>query len=306
MGQKTVNRVFVAFAAIYLAWGSTYLAIRFALESIPPFLLAGFHFFLAGSVLLGWSLFNGISMPQPKQCIAAAIGAILLIVLGHGGVVMAERTLPSGLVSLLMAMAPVYFVLLEWWQPGGSVPGKQTVSGLAIGLAGLLVLIGPANLLSGHNCIDIPGLFFATMGTVCWSIGSVYASRANISDSPGMTLALQSLIGGTILLLVSFALYEPQHFSLSAVSTRSALSLIYLIIVDSLIGFAAYFWLLKKVKPTLVATHTFVNPVVAVLLGWALAREILSAETIIATVLILLAVWAIQTARVSSSKTLEA
>lgn len=294
MSDKSLRvQILAAFAAVYFCWGSTYIAIRFAVESIPPFLMAGGRFLIAGGLLYVWARARGAALPTLKQWIPAAIIGTLLLVCGNGGVVLAEKTIPSGMVSLLIAMVPIYFAMLEWIKPGGSAPGIRVSIGLVIGVTGLLMLIGPSNILSGTSSIDLRGVAYVFGASLCWSIGSMYSRTVRISESPTMGIAMQTLAGGLILSILSVAFNEPQHVDFSAIPMRAIVSVIYLIVFGSIVGFSAYVWLLQQVKPTLVATYAYVNPVVAVLLGWAMAGEPLTGQTLTAAAVILSAVWLI-------------
>jgi len=286
-------KIIAAFAAVYFIWGSTFLGIRFAVESIPPFLMAGVRFTIAGLLLFFWARLRGAKMPGKKQWMHAIIIGTLLLVIGNGSVVLAEQIVPSGVVSLLIAMVPVYFALLEWLKPGGKPPGFKVAIGLLTGICGLIMLIGPDNISGKSSSINMQGVLYVIVGCLCWSIGSLYSRSQKLSESPAMGLSMQTLAAGVILLLISCCSNEPQHLNLATLSLKSILSLGYLIVFGSLIGFSAYVWLLQTVRPTLVATYAYVNPVVAVFLGWAFAGESLNSRMIGAAAVILCAVWII-------------
>lgn len=283
-------KVLAAFAAVYFAWGSTFLAIRFAVESMPPFIMAGFRFLAAGAVLYVWARFRGATLPSMKQWLSAALIGFLLLVCGNGAVVIAEKTVPSGMVSLLIAMVPVYFALLEWLSPGGKAPSAKTIAGLSLGVFGLIMLVNPFKLSASASSLDLGGVCIVLAGSFAWSLGSMYSRSVKLSESPTMGLAMQTLAGGVLLTFISVLANEPKHLDLSLISMRSYLSLVYLIVFGSLIGFSAYVFLLKTVKPTQVATYAYVNPVVAVILGWLFAGERLNSETVLASAVILAAV----------------
>jgi drug/metabolite transporter (DMT)-like permease len=190
-------------------------------------------------------------------------------------------------------MVPVYFTLLEWWRPGGSAPSLKVVAGLTVGVIGLILLVGPSNLSGATSSIDLRGVAYVLVGSLAWSVGSIYSKQLNFSDSPAMRIAMQTLSAGIILALISISAGEPQHMNLSSISMRSILSLAYLIVFGSIIGFSAYVYLLHTVRPTLVSTYAYVNPVVAVFLGWALAGEHLNSQMMLAATVILSAVWII-------------
>ncbi|MBX9722940.1 MAG: EamA family transporter [Candidatus Obscuribacterales bacterium] len=286
-----------AFAAVYFFWGSTFLAIRFAVEAIPPFFMAGVRFAIAGGILYAWARFKGAALPTLRQWIPAFVIGTLLLVCGNGGVVLAERTVPSGLVSLMVAMVPVYFALMEWCRPGGSAPGLRVSIGLLVGVMGLLLLVGPANIFGGSSNIDLKGVAFVTVGSLCWSFGSLYSRTVKIAEHPAMGVAMQTLAAGLVLLLISILTNESKQLDITAISSKAILSVAYLIVFGSIIGFSAYIWLLQNVKSTMVATYAYVNPVVAVFLGWIIAGETVSAQTAIAASVILVAVWLITQAK---------
>ncbi len=285
-------KVIAAFAAVYLAWGSTFVAIRFAIESLPPFLMAGLRFLIAGSILYVFARLKKAALPSGKQWASAFLIGFLLLVCGNGAVVIAEKTVPSGMVSLLIAMVPLYFALIEWLRPGGKAPSARSSAGLLTGVLGLILLISPQNI-SGSGTIDLQGVLIVLLGSLAWSVGSIYSRSVHLSESLPMGIAMQTLAGGIILTLVSLLANEAQHLDISQVSGRSCLALAYLVISGSLVGFSAYVFLLKNVRASKVATYAYVNPVVAVLLGWLLGGETLTAHSLTAAAVILFAVWII-------------
>ena len=284
-----------AFAAVYLVWGSTYLAIRYAIETLPPFLMAGTRFLVAGSLLYGWSRLRGAARPARLQWQATAVVGALLLLGGNGGVVWAEQWVPSGVAAVLVATVPFWMVLLEW-RGGGERPGAGVVAGLLLGFAGLVLLVGPGEWAGGGG-VHPGGAAALMLGTFAWAAGSIYARRAPLPNSPLLTTGMEMLAGGGLLLLAGLLTGEAARLELAAVSPRSALGLAYLITFGSLIGFTAYIWLLRHTTAAKASTYAYVNPVVAVLLGWALAGEPLSARVLLAVAIILGAVAVITTAR---------
>ena len=288
-GTSRGTRVVLAFLAIYLIWGSTYLAIRFAIETIPPLLMAAARNLLAGGALYLWAQRRGAVRPTAAQWRAAAIVGGLLLLGGNGAVVWAEQYVPSGLTALLVAMVPVWMVLLDWWRQGGTHPGARVFIGLALGFAGMAVLVGPEHLMgAGH--VDHLGAAVLALGTLSWAIGSLYSRTALLPSSPLLATAMEMLCGGALLALAGTVRGEWAAVDLAAVSLRSSVSLAYLVVFGSLVAFTAYVWLLRVTSPARVSTYAFVNPVVAVLLGWALAGEALAARTVLATAVIVAAV----------------
>jgi drug/metabolite transporter (DMT)-like permease len=279
--------VIAAFAAIYLIWGSTYLAIRFAIETLPPLIMAGVRFLIAGGLLYGWTRLSGTPRPTAVNWKAAGlVGALLLG--GNGAVTWAEQWVPSGLAALLIATVPLWMVLLAWLR-GGERPTAGVAGGLALGLAGIILLIGPGELLGGSH-IDPVGALAILLGSVSWAAGSLYARRAPMPRAPLLGTGMEMLAGGALLLLAGFATGEGAQLHLEALSLRSALAFGYLVVFGSIVAFSAYVWLLRVVSPARVSTYSYVNPVVAVFLGWALASEPITPLTLVAAAVIVTAV----------------
>ena len=277
--------ILLAFAAIYVIWGSTYLAIRFAIETLPPFLMAASRFLVAGPLLYAWARWRGAARPAPGHWRAAAVVGALLLLGGNGAVVWAEQRVPSGVTALLVAMVPLWMVLLDWLRPGGVRPTLAVFSGVALGLAGLVLLVGPEQILGGEH-VDHAGALALAFGCLTWSIGSVYSRHAPLPASPQLATAMEMVAGGALLLVASLARGEWQQLAAQAISLRSLAALAYLVVFGSLVALTAYVWLLRQTTPARVSTYAYVNPVVAMLLGWALAGEPLSARTLVAAAVI--------------------
>lgn len=264
--------IVMAFAAIYLVWGSTYLAIRVVVETLPPFLSAGVRFVVAGGLLFAFLSARGMARPTPAQWRHATVAGVLLLVGGNGLVMYAEQHLSSGLTALIVALAPVWFALLDWLRPHGARPQFKTVLGIIIGFAGVVMLVnGRAGTIHGQ-AYWWSGLALIAAG-LSWAAGSLYSKYSPNSGSPWMNAAAQMICGGAGLLLAGTLLAEPFRTDWSRVSGRSLAALGYLIVFGSWIGFSAYVWLLKASTPTRVSTYAYVNPVIAVFLGWALLGE---------------------------------
>ncbi|HEU4620208.1 MAG TPA: drug/metabolite exporter YedA [Gammaproteobacteria bacterium] len=279
-------KVLLAFAAVYLIWGSTYLGIRFAIETLPPFLMAGVRFLVAGALLYAWSrLLGGAPRPTRRQWGATAVVGLLLLLGGNGLVVWSETRVASGVAALLVGIVPCWMVLLEWLRPSGTRPARQTVLGLFLGLAGLFWLIGPDSIMGGGRA-DLLGASAVLVGSFLWAAGSIYSRHAPMPSAPFLSTAMQMLAASAALLLVSAGLGEPLHLHPGAFSARSLLALLYLVLFGSIVAFSAYIWLLRESTPARVSTYAYVNPVVAVLLGWALAGEALTPRMIVAAVVI--------------------
>jgi drug/metabolite transporter (DMT)-like permease len=281
-------QLLAAFAAIYVLWGSTYLFIRFGVETIPPFLLAGTRHLIAGSLLLAWVWSRTGERPRASHWLPAALVGVLLLVGGNGGVTWAEQRVPSGLAALLVATMPLWLVLLDWLRPGGVRPRLGAALGLLIGFGGVALLVGPSRL--NGTQVDPLGAAVLVLAALSWAIGSLISRHGKLGTSPLLAAAMQSLCGGTFLFLLSRASGEWARLEVAQVSLRSVFSLAYLVLFGSLLGFTAYIWLLRVTTPSRVSTYAYVNPVVAVLLGWAFAGEAVTGRTIGATALIVAAV----------------
>lgn len=292
--RGTRATIVAAFLAIYLIWGTTFLGIRVAVETIPPFLMAGLRFSLAGGVMLPVVLARGARFPSPRHWRSAAIGGGLMLAGGIGLVSVAERRIPSGLAALMVATIPVWITLLEWLGFGGKRPGARVFLGLGLGLAGAALLFAPAGGAGAGG--DLAGLGIALLGALFFALGSLYSRRAPLPADTRVGTASEMLAGGLLLLLVSLLVGEPARLDAATISTRSLVALAYLIVCGSIVGYTAYLWLLKTVEPAKVATNFYVNPVIAVLVGWLVAGEAVTATMLVAAAVILLGVAVINTA----------
>ena len=272
------TKLIAAFAALYLVWGSTYLAISIAIETLPGFLMASVRFLIAGGALYAYArLRGGAPRPTGAQWRAATVVGALLLLGGNGGVVWAEARVPSGLASLIVAIVPLWMVLLAWARPGGERPSLGVATGLLLGTLGLGVLVGPGAL-TGHGAVDTLGTLALLGSGLSWAAGSVYSQRAPAPASPLLATGMQMLAGGVLLGALA-AVTGQTAVNADAVTLRSVLAVLYLIVFGSLVGFTAYIWLLRVASPARVATYAYVNPIVAVLLGWAVLGEPLTART---------------------------
>ncbi len=287
--------VLAAFAAVYLLWGSTYMAIIFALKTMPPLLMAGARFLLAGGILYGVMRLRGEPAPARRHWRTTAIIGALLLMCGNGGVTLAERTVPSGVAALLVAMVPMWMALLEWLRPGGSRPTARTLLGLLVGFAGIVVLVGPGAL--GSDGVDLFGAGLVMAGSLAWAGGSIYSRGADLPKSALLATGMEMLWGGLWLTLAGALTGELGRVDPSAFSTESILAYLYLVVFGSLVGFSAYIWLLGVSTPARVSTYAYVNPVVAVLLGWWLLDEPLTGRVLGAAAIIVVAVAVITTGK---------
>lgn len=291
--QPSRLAVLAAFAAVYVIWGSTYLGIRFAIETIPPFSMAGLRFFSAGVILFAWTTLRGAGWPQWVQWRSALIVGVLLLVTGNGLLTWAEKVVPSGVAALIVATVPLWMVLLDALRKGGERLRMKVAFGLALGLAGIAILIGPSQL--GGARVDLVGAGAICVAAFSWAVGSIYSKTAPQAPQTLQNVGMQMLLGSAALLVGGFALGE--RIDLSQVSARSAWSLAYLAAIGGIVSYSAYVWLLKVSTPAKVSTYAYVNPVVAVLLGWALAGEEMSSRVLLAGLAVVLAVILITTGK---------
>lgn len=280
--------IICAFLAIYVIWGSTYLAIRYAVETIPPLYTAGFRHFTAGSIMLLWCFAKRI-YPTWAQVRSSIVIGFLFFLVGHGTLHWAEQKVPSGLASLLIATEPIFVFILASAVARKWRVNTQLVAGAAIGLGGVALLMGKTQLTS------TPGMFIASIailiGALSWSAGIIYSRNSNLSGKPLLLSALSTLSGSILLLITATITGEYRGFSLAHVTFRSWAALLYLILFGSVTAFTAYNWLLERYSPTLVATHTYVNPIVAVLLGWFFAGEAVTLNVCLSAAMVILAVF---------------
>ena len=281
-------RLLLAFAAVYLIWGSTYLAIRFAIETVPPFLVGGFRFIIAGSLMYAFLRMRGVARPTGTQWRSAFIIGPLLLTGGNGGIVWSEQFVPSGVVALMVACVPLWMLLLAWLR-GGSPPSGREWLGVAMGLFGVSMLVSLGGVQVAGGVSPLAALVMLC-STLSWSVGSMFAREAPLPASPLLASAMEMLVGGAGMLLIALLRGEFTQLASSSVSMRSALSIVYLAGFGSIVAFSAYKWLLSRVSPALVGTYAFVNPVVAVALGWVFASEALTSRTLLAMVVIVGAV----------------
>lgn len=287
--QAPLGLVLAAFAVVYLIWGSTYLGITIAVKSIPPFLMAGSRFVLAGGFLYMVLRRRGALPPTRPQWGSAVIVGGLLLLAGNGGVSWAQGRVPSGVSALIVASVPLWIMLVDWLRPGGRRPGGLVWLGLVAGGAGVVMIIASRNSL-GQRATDPLGALVLLASAFCWALGSVYSRHAAKPESALMTVAIQMLAGGVLQLLTGILMGEGHRFQASAVTEASAWAFLYLTILVSLVGYTAYVWLLQVSTPARVSTYAYVNPFVAVLLGHFVLKETLPPAVAVAGVLILASV----------------
>ncbi|MBL8063177.1 MAG: EamA family transporter [Anaerolineales bacterium] len=284
------TKIWIALIALYIVWGSTYLGIKVAIETIPPFFHGAIRFLISGLILIAWQKGAGQAMPTRKQWISTAIIGNFLLLGGNGLVSWAEQFIPSGIAALIIASVPMVLVLAEAIRPGGVKPTWQAITGLAIGFVGIFILVGPAEFSGSESKLNPFGVAALLSATVLWAAGSTYSKTADLPKSSLMTTGAEMLMGSIGLLVVSVVTGELNGWNPAEVSTRSLVGLVYLITIGSIIGFGSYIWLLQNAPISLVATYAYVNPIVAVILGYFFANEVLEPRIWLATVIIIGAV----------------
>jgi drug/metabolite transporter (DMT)-like permease len=281
--------VVLGLLVLYVVWGSTYLAIRWGLETIPPFTMAGTRYLVAGGVLLAWVKLRGAPRVTLRDLGPAFLTGGLLLLCGNGGVVWAEQRIASGLAALLIAVEPLFIVLLQATLPQERRrPSARALVGVVFGVAGVVLLVGPVRL--GGERVDLAGAAAVLFAAFAWALGSLLSRNLALPASPLQATALQMLAGGLLLACASGAAGEWARFSPASVSGRSIAAVAYLVVFGSLVAFTVYVWLLRVASPALVSTYAFVNPIVAVFLGWLLAREEVGPRTLVAAAVIVVAV----------------
>ncbi len=297
------TKIWIALVALYVVWGSTYLAIRFSVETIPPFLHAALRFLVSGTILYIWRRAAGDPAPTLSNWKSTAIVGAALLLGGNGLVGWAEQRVPSGIAALMISTSPFWLVLFEALRAGGAKPTWQAILGLIAGFGGVFILIGPAEFSGTKAGYDTFGIILLLLAPFFWSMGSIYAKGADMPKSTLLSTGMEMLAGAVALFLVSAVRGELNGFSFGLVSMRSWLGLAYLITFGSLIGFVSYGWLLHNAPISLMSTYAYVNPVVAVLLGNLLADEPLNGRILVAAAIIIGSVIFINSARQLRVKT---
>jgi len=290
----------LAFAAVYVIWGSTYLAMRVGVESIPPFLVAGIRHIIVGVVLYPLVRWKTAIRPTAEHWKTAAITGVLLLFLGNGSVCWAEQTVPSGIAALLVATVCLWMVLIDWIRPGGHRPSLRVLIGVVLGFAGLLFLVGPSKL-GDSGRVDPIGAGVLVLASLAWACGSIYSKHAALPSSPMLGVAMQALCGGVTLWIAAFFFGEVHNLHFAQITFRSWMAVVYLAIFGSCLGFTAYIYMLKNSTAARVGTYALVNPVVALLLGSLFAGEPFTLRTLLSALVILSAVLLVITAPHSPS-----
>ena len=276
---------------IYIIWGSTYLAIRFAVDSIPPFLMAATRFLIPGLILYGWRRIAGDKAPNRLEWKSTIIIGLLLLLGGNGAVTWAEQTVPSGIAALVVGSVPLWIIILNLFTAEGRNQDKRVIIGAIFGFLGLFLLIGPAQILGSSDSVQPLGVAAILAAAFFWSAGSLYSKEAVMPASPLLGTGMEFLAGGAGLLFIGTISGEFSRLSLSSITLRSFLSLGYLSIFGSLIAFVAYTWLLRNAPISLVTTYAYVNPIIAILLGNIFADEIINVRILVAAFIIISSVF---------------
>ena len=288
-------RLILAFAIVSLVWGSTYLAIRVGLDSFSPLLLAAMRNFTAGLVLYPVSRWQTRQRPTRAQWKTAAITGVLLIFCGHGGVCVAEKTVPSGIAALLAATVTLWIVLLDWLRPNGTRPAWGVICGLVLGFVGFALLVGPRRPV-GSDRVDLTGALILVLGTLAWACGSLYSKHGVLPQSAMLGVAMQCLCGGAALGIAAWLAGEFSHMRIGAIAMRAWVAVLDLIVFGSVVGFSAYLYVLRNCPPARAATYAFLNPVVALVLGTVFLHEPITFHNLLAAAVILAAVLLVITA----------
>ena len=280
-------KIVLAFLAVYLCWGMTYLAMRIAVRDIPPHLMSGARFLVAGLVLYLWTRGRGDPKPTATQWRSAAMVGAFLLLGGNATVAWAEQQVPSGLAAVLIAVAPIWMVAFEWAR-GGPRPGKRVIAGLILGLAGVALLVSPEG--DSATQVNLIGAAMLVLASASWAWGSVISKSAPLPKSPFLATSMEMIGGGVLLLLTALAVGQVAHFRPTEVSAHAVLAWLFLVVFGSLVGFTAYIWLLGVTSIAKAGTYAYVNPIVAVFLGWAILDEPVTGRTLIAALVILVGV----------------
>jgi drug/metabolite transporter (DMT)-like permease len=294
--RSNLITVIAAFAAVYVIWGTTYTAIRVAVETMPPFLMAGVRFVIAGVFLYAFLRARGVPRPTRIHWRSAAIIGAFLLLGGNGLVTWSEQQVPSSVAALVVATMPLWMTLFDWLMFQGARPTRRVALGLLLGLVGIVLLLGPEQI-QGTATFSLFSLVVLLMAPILWSVGSLYSRKAATPENVFMTTAMEMLAGGAMLLVAGVVTGEVSQFQPAEFSARSLAALVYLILFGSIVAFSAYIWLLKHEQPARVSTYTYVNPVIATLLGWMLLDERLTPLTLAAVAVIVAAVALITTQR---------
>lgn len=295
--------IIAAFAAVYIIWGSTYMAIDVAVNTIPPFLMLAIRYIIAGFLLFVYCVLRGEKAPSLHTFITIGIGGVMMILLGNGAVTLAEQYLPTGLTAIIVATVPLWIVMLDMRHWHFYFTNKVIIGGFLIGFAGVLMLF------AGKGTTDFSGdpmklvaFFILLIGSIGWAAGSLYSKYKQVAGSTTMKAAVQMLSAGLVSLLIALLSNEQKNFAVSHISIQSIEAVVYLILMGSLVGYMSYIWLLSVLPASRVGTYAYVNPVIAVFLGWLFLNETITMQQIAALLVILTGVILVNTAKDEAPK----
>lgn len=280
----------LAFAAVYLIWGTTYMGMAIAVKTLPPFTVASSRYLIAGVVLLGFLFLRGEKFPTWNQWKWSALIGCCLMVGGNGLVMWGIQQIPSGICAVIIATMPLWMTLFDWLFYQGPRPSWAVALGLLLGMVGIVLLIGPRELMLGEALLHLPSLAAVICAPIFWCLGSLHSRRVDLPANVFTATGAQMLCGGMVLALISFCLGEPSQFGVSDITVSSLLAVFYLAIFGSLVAMTSYMWLLKNATASRVATYTYINPIIAVFLGWLVLDEPITEEMFLAIVMIVSAV----------------
>jgi drug/metabolite transporter (DMT)-like permease len=283
-----------AYAAVCLIWGSTYLGVRFAIETLPPLLMAGVRFTIAGIIMFIWAKFAGAELPNRTEIRSAAIVGVLLVTVCNGLFTLAMGRVPSSIGALVATSLPIWMVLLDWVRPQGTRPHTGVIAGVAVGFGGIIMLVQPWKAFIGAHetspSVDMLGFGMMFIGTIGWAVGSIIARQVQLPKSPQMNTAVQLCVGGLVTLSLGLLSGELSQVHPEKFSMKSLLAFVYLIIFGSIAAFTAYSWLLRNVSAALASSYTYINPIVAIILALTLGGEHITLTMLLAMAIIMVAV----------------
>ena len=289
MKQQNLKTL-LAFGAIYIIWGSTYLATRYAIETIPPLMMIGIRSLTAGIILYLLSRFKSKEKIKGENILPLVTLGAMFFLIGHGLLAWAQQYVPSGMAAVLVTAEPLWILGIEWFFLKDTRIKQRGIVGLFVGFSGIVYLIASTSVSTTSNNNFLASALIVVC-TLSWGGGAVYSRVANVPKSPMLSSGMELIFGGTLVLITSFIIGEPSQFHLSLVTLKSIFGLLYLIIFGSVIAFSAYIWLLGNTSATRISTHTYVNPIIAVFLGWLIANEQITIALIIAAAIIIISVY---------------
>ncbi len=289
--------IWFSMLVIYIVWGSTYLAIRVGVQTIPPFYMAATRFLIAGGLLYAWQRFSGKAAPSRQDWLSAGLVGLLLLTGGNGILSWSEQRVPSGISALLVGAAPIWMVLIDLILPKSKKPNFQVYLGILVGFMGIVLLVGPLNILGNAQQLDRIGVLGVLCSSVLWASGSILNRETKFSAAPLLAPAMQMLVGAVGLIVIGTLVGDWHNLHISQISMPSLMGLLYLIFFGSLAGYVSYIWLLRVAPTPLVSTYAYVNPLIAIFIGSLLAQEELNLRILVAAIIIISSVGIINLAK---------